>query len=573
MNALFAKLVFMTAIAISTELHAQAQSAVWCVGESTKVKPADAPQDKNLTWDGATKTVRLGSARNEYVSFQIITRAINDDLQGVTVVPQSLKGASGAEVPLENIELFVEHYMDVKVTSRGSEKELFPYVTGGEHPTQMVPFSAKKFGAPFSIWPARNQPVWVDIYVPENAAPGDYRGTFIVKSGEIVLSELKIELSVWNFTLPHETHFRSFLYTGPENLRWAHRTGPDMDGPRFLQLENNYFQMAHQHRLNFNPNAGAAVQETGTRYLRYYDGSAFTERVGKGVGQNTLNMPPEGETEAAIKKSAKEIADFYESKKFPAFLFGYIWDEPSSDEDFATSKQRCKWVHEAAGKTLKTFIATPHWQRYDPGDVDIFTEPTISDIPKVIERGSQVWGVNQGYGAGPYLDSPGYGGRSIPWMHWKMNLGGWQFWDCCYWVDRQNLKHKKNGKWVRNMTHKQINEDPEAYLHDVWADPLNFDETRKKGYPARDAIRINGDGILFYPGYDVGIFGPVASYAMKSLRRGAQDYEYLWLLKQKGGMDAKIDAIVNSVCPAAGKWNDDPEAWDRARLLLAALLK
>ena len=86
------------------------------------------------------------------------------------------------------------------------------------------------------------------------------------------------------------------------------------------------------------------------------------------------------------------------------------------------------------------------------------------------------------------------------------------------------------------------------------------------------SIRINGDGLLFYPGYDVGVDGPIASFAMKSLRRGAQDYEYLWLLKQKG-REREADAVLETVCPAAGKWNDDPESWDRARLTWAALLE
>jgi len=100
---------------------------------------------------------------------------------------------------------------------------------------------------------------------------------------------------------------------------------------------------------------------------------------------------------------------------------------------------------------------------------------------------------------------------------------------------------------------------------------MNFDESRKKGYPMGDAIRINGDGLLYYPGHDIGFDGPVASYALKSLRRGAQDYEYLWLLKQ-AGKEKEADAIVDTVCPAPGKWNEEVESWDKARLELAKLL-
>ncbi|MCW8133147.1 MAG: DUF4091 domain-containing protein [Planctomycetota bacterium] len=561
-------------LAVAMALSAiQAYAAdVWCVGESAKVMPGDPPQEKNLTWDGASKTVKLGSARNEYVAFQIAVRSGKEALGGVTVEPAALKGSGNAEIPAANIDLFVEHYLNVKVSSRGDANHLIAHCKAGEHPTQMVPFNAKKFGAPFEIAAERSQAVWVDVYVPEDAAPGVYKGVFKVKAGAAELGALNVTLEVWDITLPHETHFKSFLYTGPENLRWGHRTGDDWTSEKFLAIEDRYFQMAHQHRMNFNPSGGGVVEELTKRYTKYYDGTGFKDRVGKGVGQNVICASPEGDSKEEIQKQAKDIVAMFEKMKFPAFTFAYIWDEPHSPEDFAASKQRCQWVHEATNKKLRTFIATPQYQRYEAGDVDVYTEPSVADIPKVLERGDTVWAVNGGYGAGPYVDSPGYGGRSIVWMNWKMNLGGWQFWDCCYWVDKQNRKHKEGRRWVRDMTYAQINANPEKYLTDLWNDPLNFDETRKKGYPERDAIRINGDGLLYYPGYEAGIDGPIASFALKSLRRGAQDYEYLWLLKQKG-KEAETKAIVDGVCPAPEKWNEDPEAWDKARLALVELLR
>ena len=68
-------------------------------------------------------------------------------------------------------------------------------------------------------------------------------------------------LTVWKFTLPHETHFRSYLYTGPENLRWGHHKSVSWDDPSMMPLYDAYFQMAHQHRLNFLPLAGNGIDE------------------------------------------------------------------------------------------------------------------------------------------------------------------------------------------------------------------------------------------------------------------------------------------------------------------------
>ncbi len=565
-------LIFCFLLVGTTLLGAETEmGTVWCVGDSVKVHPNDPPQNQNTAWDGPTHTLTLYSAKNEYVAFQIIVQASEAALNDVTVIPADFQEAQAAVIPKANIDLFVEHYLNVTVSSREDANKLFPFCTPGEHPTQIVPFQATKYGAPFPVGPKRNQPVWVDVYVPADAVAGDYQSTFLVKAGTTILSEIHAHLKVWNFALPEQTHFRSFLYTGPENLRWGHRLGGDMNTPDWIALEDAYFQMAHQHRLNFHPSTGDIINEIGQRYAKYYDGSGFTQRVGKGVGQNTVCMSPETSDETQFKRLCQESVAIYEHNHMNALAFAYIWDEPHDAEDFAVSKQHCKWLHETVGNKLNTFIATPHWQNYEPGDVNIYSETTISDIPNVLARGDSVWAVNAGYAAGPYVDSPGYGGRSIVWMNWKMNLGGWQFWDVCYWVDKQNRKHKENGKWVRDFSYGQVNRQPEKYMEDLWNDPLNFDETRKQGYKISDAIRINGDGILFYPGYDVGIAGPIASFALKSLRRGAQDYEYLWLLKQ-AGKSAELQAIVDTQCPAPGVWNNEIESWEKARIALGQLL-
>jgi hypothetical protein len=561
------RLVILLLLLMSSSAFAE---SVWCVGESTKIKPGDAISAKNLTWDSATHTVTIGSARNEYVAFQIAVHADKEDLQKVTVVPSDFKGP-GTGIPATNVDLYVEHYLDVKVTSRGDATHVFKGVTAGEQPTQMVPFESKKFGAPFTVGAGRNQPVWVDLYVPDDAVPGVYAGTFHVKSGEKEIGAVTVSLTIWNFTLPQETHFHSYLYTGPEQIRWGYQTGNDAGSEAFTAIMDKHFLMAHQHRMNFNPCGSTGLEEVTDTYNKYYTGVGFTERVGKGVGQNVACISPEGSGEAEFKASCTKIVDAWGKSKLTAVLFGYIWDEPHSDEDFAASKRKCIWAHESVGKKLSTYIATPQWQKYDGGDVNIYSEPSAEDIPKIIARGDTVWAVNAGYGAGPYVDAPGYGGRSIVWMNWKMKTGGWQFWDCCYWVDTQNRKHREKGRWQKDMTFAEINAHPAKYLSDLWNDPMNFDESRKQGYPLNDSLRINGDGLLYYPGHDLGFDGPVASYALKSLRRGAQDYEYLWLLK-KAGKEKDSDAIVATVCPADGVWNDDAEAWDKARLDLAKLL-
>ena len=45
---------------------------------------------------------------------------------------------------------------------------------------------------------------------------------------------------------------------------------------------------------------------------------------------------------------------------------------------------------------------------------------------------------------------------------------------------------------------------------------------------------LHGDGVLLYPGPA----GPIGSIRLANIRDGLEDYEYLWLLAQKDGIEA-----------------------------------
>jgi hypothetical protein len=114
---------------------------------------------------------------------------------------------------------------------------------------------------------------------------------------------------------------------------------------------------------------------------------------------------------------------------------------------------------------------------------------------------------------------------------------------------------------------RNINKDPPRYLHDVWNDPMNFDEAKKPGYPAKYALRLCGDGLLFYPGQDVGLEGPIACFRLKNLRQGTQDFEYLYLLEKMGKKDAAL-AEAQKVIKCGMDW----APWDEARIRLGKIL-
>ena len=89
--------------------------------------------------------------------------------------------------------------------------------------------------------------------------------------------------------------------------------------------------------------------------------------------------------------------------------------------------------------------------------------------------------------------------------------------------------------------------------------------------------------LLIYPGRDpavrvVDTWPSVPSIRMKQVRRGMQDYEYFWMLKEMGQGEF-ADTLVNGVIRRAlmdswvkgeftskpwGDWSRDPAKWDDA---------
>src|SRR3569833_2824887 len=243
---------------------------VWAAGESRKVAPDAAPDTRNSVWSGADRRVRLYGGRQEYVGFQVVVRAGRQPLSDVQVHLSSLRSADGAELAVANEDLFLEHYLRVTVPSQNGNDDPVPQNATGEFPTQMVPLRGKN--ASFPVGAGRNQPVWADLYVPENQKPGDYRGEAVVTSAGQELARLPVELTVWRFTLPRETHLRTAVPTEIEQLRWGFGLKPDQEG-EVAALTDRFFQMAHQHRLSFQPGEeDDATLEWGGHYRKYLDG-------------------------------------------------------------------------------------------------------------------------------------------------------------------------------------------------------------------------------------------------------------------------------------------------------------
>ena len=108
-------------------------------------------------------------------------------------------------------------------TCAASSSILSPSTRSGTHgkrghwPDALVPLAR-----PFAVKPECegnwNQPLWIDIQVPRDQPPGDYRGRLFVSCDRADIGAIEIALTVHDLALPAERHFPSLV--GLWNTTW-----------------------------------------------------------------------------------------------------------------------------------------------------------------------------------------------------------------------------------------------------------------------------------------------------------------------------------------------------------------
>jgi hypothetical protein len=569
-----------------------APPSVWIADDGTKVLETAAPRAQSAVWRASDGVVRLRGARNETLAFQSIVRGGATGLTGVDATISAFRQAgSSALVALSpSASLYRAWFLNVTEPSTSMYGPLSS--TGpGSYPDPLVPFDAPNGGAPFNVAAARNGIVWADVAIPDGAGPGDWEATLTVSTAgpSAESTSVPIRLRVDPFSLSHEQHLPTYFYYGPEYIAQAH--GVDKYTGPFFPIDRAYRRMAHDHRFcmstsvypDFSGEGSATVVDFTSWHddfaSPYLDGTAYPD----GVGDKTYCLPIgpgypyPGDYAAGIngplfgatfRTILQQFADHFRARGWYDRSFVYIIDEPNDAAAYATARTYGTLVHQS--RSGFPFLVTEQPTPQDPtwgslvGSVDIWDacnpqyDPTSMAARQA--AGERAWTYNGGepYAGSQLIDSGGIGMRTWPWIAWRYHVDGWDYWSCCYFYDRQNLDTATN---------------------DVWTDPLTFDQRRSGGDPGW-ADWGNGDGTLFYPGTPRGIAGPVSSMRMKELRRGMQDYEYLWLARANGRADL-ADAQARTMIPVAlgaaeGRpataWSEDPSVWEQARATLADAL-
>ncbi len=519
---------------------------VFAVSASDRVflDELDSPlKHENTIWKNGT--VILSGAKMETVAFQIVIESEkgNDGINGLDVKFNGLRKSagwlpwdwfSGASIDnsaceeLDNpynyvgrsIQLYRARYLHITKSCNFTDKDVAKAAgtIGRDIPEIMIPFEAKRGGAPFSLFPGKTQTVWIDVYIPENAAAGTYRGEIEISANAGKVKSVPVELTVHDFSLPNEFSFIPFVLCEPgkrQKYDEADRMKVDQTYRKFFRRHNCYMaESIKSDTKDFEKTVSCGSASVFTKKNGY---------DGRGYGSddpllfinfyNASRMPFGGPKPDGDEKAWHEGLSKWKSAKDKAVpgsrLVFYVWDEPSHNFDGGMDAF-AKWTNsvfpfidsfnKARNENIMTYSTT--WRDIAvkiPG-LDAFGVKTLQEAEDTLKEGRQVWLYN---GPMTYLNYAS-----------GMRICGWKafYFKCKVW-------------WLWHVNDYSV-------AHDVYNDPYNFHNQ----YGEVGA----GDGLLIYPGNDnivkkrsPGLEGPVPSQRFFNWRQGIIDYEYLKMASEK----------------------------------------
>jgi hypothetical protein len=467
---------------------------------------------------GSGTEINLSAARNEDQSFQIVTNGASNGLSNVNVKISDLEGPGKELIPRTSFTLYREKYVYVSSSSPnwgGANKPK----GAGWYPDALIPFTDPETGkplsgatltaVPFNVKAGNNQPIWVDLLVPQDAKPGQYAGAYTVTSDQGEFTG-RISVTVWNFSLPTTPSLKSaFLFSHAGTVE------------------------AQQELLRnkISPSATPASQMP----------------LLKGRGLNATDTGPfsgadVGNCKMAPAPSVSEFKSRTAGQQPGVLLYDYSADEIGHCSNlYPTIKQWANNMHQAGISNLVSISPNPGLYSDGSGTgrsaVDIWVVLPVmynnakTEVDHVLKKGDSVWSYNtlvqDAYSPKWEIDFDPVDFRIQPgFIDQSLNLTGMLYWR----IDR--------------------------WTSDPWNNVNNTGAFSSANYP--------GEGMLVYPGQQVGVKGVVASMRLKWLRDGVEDYEYIQILKNLGKEDVALQ-IARSVGPDWTHWTRDAGAIESAR--------
>ncbi|NMC19426.1 MAG: DUF4091 domain-containing protein, partial [Thermogutta sp.] len=512
-----------------------AAAGVWWCQAGWKI-PRERPLPRSSA--GESAEVRLEAPKGDHEAVQVVLRP-KQDLQGVRAEISDFHGPGGAVIPAGCVDVFRVYYHFVHSPTD---------YTGvrGWWPDALPPLES-----PFALTAGLNQPLWILVHVPRDAAAGEYRGTLRLTAENWEL-DVPIRLQVWNFALPERNHVETAFGFSPGTAFRYHNVKTEDDRRRVLDM---YYRNFSQHRISpydpvplddftvkfdpeadppraildfsrFDPAMARAVEEyrfTGIRLpIQGMGGGTFHDRYEPSIAGMGEDSP---KYQAMFADQVRQLERHLREKGWLDLAYVYWFDEPDP-KDYEFVRNGMDRLKRYAPGLRRMLTEEPVKELF--GAVDIWCPVTPNYDHEIAEsrraEGEHFWWYVCTGPKAPFctlfIDHPATELRVWLWQTWQRKIEGVLVWSANYWTSSAAF--------------------PEGY-QDPYDDPMGY----VSGYSTPKGVKRhwgNGDGRFVYPPLSARVPGrnngqpifdpPVSSIRWEMLREGIEDYEMLHLLRE-----------------------------------------
>ncbi|MCW8130789.1 MAG: hypothetical protein KIS92_10600 [Planctomycetota bacterium] len=560
---------------------ANAQGRVWAMPDVYRANPvtgnvleepgvnygadaAGAFSKANAAWSGKDRTVSLNALRGEWIAFQLVCQNAGADPVEYSVEPGALKGPGDAAIPAAAFQLSRAFYIKAGKTDRDWYADPLLPLKAGE--SFKVP--DEKNAVPGQA----NQAVYAECFVPKDAAPGEYKGTFTVKAGAGEPLALNVSLTVLGAVIPDTAHFVWSMnaYGTPASPYGA--VGSD----EFIAAEHAFYGMSHLHRtclaiLHYShsgrqaPGTALAFEGSG-KDLKVKDWSAWDKRFGPILdGSIFKGTPREG--------TAMDHFYLVLSENYPTTMQdGYKWNDSVWEdhwkvagpvEEGFSQQYKDQWVA-AAREMLKHFVEKGYTSNFQVYLNDKYFYKQYDGNKKARGQGTSFWLLDEPaniddytalalFGkfyqqakkeAGPAAEKLGHYRVDVSRPQWgrdtldritDLNVCG-GFGEYRPWLEEWRERYGQR-VWTYGGAPAITSSGLGTVMHALDLYGRGVDGFVPWLTLGGESAWTKYDGnCVFYTGKPMGVMGPCASLRLKSYRRAEQDVEYVYLLAEKRGL-------------------------------------
>ena len=526
---------------------------VWSAPSTVKIEQ----NDTTYSPKGAA-TLEFQAVRDEFENTQLIITA-EEDITHFELKASDLVNGSNI-LSAENVEIYVEKYI--------------PYDDHngkGMMPDALIPMSAAVSYGENTIKKSNNGALWVTIYVPKNTQAGTYSGKFLLVMdgadgrGKV---DIPVSVTVYDYTLPQERNAKTLF-----SWRYDYTATGELNGS--IEMMEYYYEFYQKYGISMQslPMETMSGYELKEALKKYYD-QLSTYTILSRVGDISTDLLY---NEEIVREQILAIAELSAQQERNLFDKAMIYYQDEPDFENATIRSnvlRNLKVLRAMLERCVNIIATDTDGTYEEFKTLFPNEQewknAILNIPNVIPFYTEEWlleneNTEEGQDLLGYLNClcllypKATDSKMSEFSKFcaKYDIDIWWYgMDApeapapTYHIGDKNLLSARSVSWLQSKHDIKGNLywDTAGYVID------DNEFTNVYEHPYRSSVYdwAAGDGILSYPGAAYGIYGPLPSMRLMSIRDGMEEYEILENVKAKVkigfGTSNAVESAVSQFC-------------------------